>query len=204
MNNELLDILKMNIGIPLSPEAAADILMAANRLPALVPLEALEGIPLCLAENGSVFARERIADIVEEIRPLHQAHWNETEGHRHGLAFDPGYAAFIRYEQAGRYVLFTLRQQDRLLGNCALYLDRSAHTQSLIATEDTLFLLPEARIGTTARRFVAYVEDALRLLGVREVEISVKTVNRAERFFRFLGYRRVETGLTKILEADNV
>lgn len=204
MNNELLGILKMNIGIPLSPEAAADILMAATRLPVLVPLEALERIPPSSEQNGFIFTRERIADIEEEIRPLHQAHWNDTEGHRHGLTFDPDYAAFIRYEQAGRYVLFTLRQENRLLGNCALYLDRSTHTQTLTATEDTLFLLPEARAGATAKRFVAYIESALRLLGVREIAISVKAVNRAERFFRFLGYRRVETGLIKILEADNV
>ncbi|KIO48182.1 hypothetical protein SQ11_13570 [Nitrosospira sp. NpAV] len=85
-----------------------------------------------------------------------------------------------------------------------MYLDKSAHTQTLIATEDTLYLLPEARKGRVAQHFVRYVEDALRLLGVSEINISVKTVNKAGRFFRLLGYRHVENGLTKILEVENV
>ena len=120
------------------------------------------------------------------------------------MELNPDYEAFTRYERSGRYLLFTLRKDGRLLGNCAVYLDRSTHTQTLIATEDTLYLLPEARRGRAARRFVAYVEDALRELGVREIHITVKTVNKAGRFLQMLGYRHVENGLMKILEVDNV
>ena len=153
MNNELIGLLRSNIGMPLSAELAADIMLAADR---------------------------------------------------HGLPFDPDYPAFIRYEQAGRYVLLTLRMGGRLLGNCAMYLDKSTHTQTIIATEDTLYLLPEARKGRAARQFVAYVERAMRQLGAREIHITVKTVNKAGRFFRMLGYRHIENGLMKILEVDNV
>jgi hypothetical protein len=85
-----------------------------------------------------------------------------------------------------------------------MYLDRSTHTQTLIATEDTLYLLPEARRGMVAKRFVRYVESVMTLLGAREINITVKTVNKAARFFRLLGYRHVENGLTKILEVENV
>lgn len=85
-----------------------------------------------------------------------------------------------------------------------MYLDRSAHTQTLIATEDTLYLLPEARARGVARRFVAYVEQAMRSLEVREINATVKTANKAGRFFQMLGYRHVENGLTKILEAEHV
>jgi GNAT superfamily N-acetyltransferase len=85
-----------------------------------------------------------------------------------------------------------------------MYLDKSTHTQTIIATEDTLYLLPEARKGRVARQFVAYVESAMRQLGAREIHITVKTVNKAGRFFRMLGYRHIENGLMKILEVDNV
>ncbi len=81
-----------------------------------------------------------------------------------------------------------------------MYLDKSAHTQTLIATEDTLFLLWEARKGRTAMHFVSYIEKILKLIGVREICITVKTVNRAGKFFRALGYRHVEDGLVKVLE----
>ncbi|MBN9134381.1 MAG: GNAT family N-acetyltransferase [Nitrosospira multiformis] len=203
MNTELISLLKANVGSILTSDLAADICVAANRMETLAQLRDITQIkPRYNARL--VFAVERIENITEEIKHLHRAHWNETEEHRHRLPFQPDYETFIRYEQAGRYLLFTVRSEGKLLGNCAMYLDKSAHTQTLIATEDTLYLLPEARRGTVAKRFVRYVENAMKLLGVREINITVKTVNKAARFFQLLGYRHVENGLTKILEIENV
>src|SRR5690242_4484079 len=153
MNTELMSLLRTNIGAPLSPELAAHIMLAADRIPALIARDAIDRIKP--ERHGDfVFSLERIEAIAEEIKPLHRAHWEETEAHRHGLPFNPDYRAFVRYERAGRYVLLTLRRDDRLLGNCAMYLDKSTHTQTTIATEDTLYLLPEARKGRVAHYFV--------------------------------------------------
>ncbi|MBA4141927.1 MAG: hypothetical protein H0X43_02750 [Nitrosospira sp.] len=203
MNTELILLLKANMGLPLSPELAADVCIAASRVEILLPDADFRRIKP-ERHDGFVFSLERMEAAADEIMPLHRAHWNETEAHRHGLPFDPDYATFIRYERAGRYVLFTLRRDGALLGNCAMYLDKSTHTKTLIATEDTLYLMPEARRGRTANRFIAYCENALRTLGTREINVSVKTVNKAGRFFRMLGYRHVENGLTKILEVNDV
>jgi GNAT superfamily N-acetyltransferase len=199
LNTELIALLKTNMGLPLTWDLAADIYVAAGRVETLVNSSDIEQVKPMVCED-MVFARERMEDIVGEMKLLHQAHWNETEAHRHGLALNPDYDIFIRYERAGRYVLFTLRNDGRLQGNCALYLDKSTHTQTLIATEDTLYLLPEARRRRAARQFIEYCENALKSLGVKEINVSVKTVNKAGRFFRLLGYRHVENGLSKILE----
>ena len=203
MNAELLNLLRRNVGSTLTPDIAADICVAAGKIETLVLAADIAGIQSAHCQ-GFTFSVERIEDIVDEIKPLHRAHWDETEEHRHGLPFQPDYATFIRYERAGRYVLFTLRSEGKLSGNCAMYLDKSAHTQTTIATEDTLYLLPDARRGRVARSFVTYVENAMGQLGAREINITVKTVNKAGRFFRLLGYRHVENGLTKILESENV
>lgn len=203
MNAGLLDLLKRNVGSILTPDLAADICVTAGQMETLVSAADIAGVQPAVYQ-GFTFSVERIEDIAEEIKPLHRAHWDETEAHRHGLPFQPDYATFIRYERAGRYMLFTLRSEGTLSGNCAMYLDRSAHTQTIIATEDTLYLLPEARRGRVANRFVAYVENAMRQVRAREINITVKTVNKAGRFFQLLGYRHVENGLTKILEDENV
>jgi GNAT superfamily N-acetyltransferase len=203
MNNELIGLLQSNLGMPLSAELAADIMLAADRIPALIACDAVDRIKP-ERYRDFVFSLELIEVIANDIKPLHKAHWDETEGHRHGLPFNPDYAAFARYERAGRYVLLTLRADGKLSGNCAMYLDKSMHTQTIIATEDTLYLLPEVRKGRVARHFVAYIERAMRQLGAREIHITVKTVNKAGRFFQMLGYRHVENGLMKILEVDNV
>jgi N-acetylglutamate synthase-like GNAT family acetyltransferase len=199
LNTQLIVLLKDNIGLPLTWDLAADIYLAAGRIETLVGSGDIERIQPRVYED-TILARERMEDIVEEMKLLHQAHWNETEMHRHGLTLNPDYDTFIRYERAGRYVLFTLRNDGRLQGNCALYLDKNTHTQTLIATEDTLYLLPEARKGRAAKRFIEYCENSLKSLGVKEINVSVKTVNKAGRFFGMLGYRHVENGLSKILE----
>jgi GNAT superfamily N-acetyltransferase len=199
LNTQLIALLKANMGLQLTWDLAADIYVAAGRIETLVNSSDIEQVKPLLYED-MVFARERMEDIASEMKLLHQAHWNEMEAHRHGLALNPDYGIFIRYERAGRYILFTLRNDGRLHGNCALYLDKSTHTQTLIATEDTLYLLPEARKRRAARQFIKYCENALKSLGVKEINVSVKTVNKAGRFFRMLGYRHVENGLSKILE----
>lgn len=201
---ELIRLLQRNVGAVLTPELLADICMASDQLSVLLDPEQMRAAIRPQQCGEFTFSVERIEDIESGIRPLHLAHWKETEAHRHGLPFNPDYATFRRYERAGRYLLFTVRREWALVGNCAMYLDMSAHTQTLIATEDTLYLLPAARKGRTAMRFVRYVEDSLQKLGVKEICITVKTVNKAERFFRMQGYQRVESGLTKILETENV
>ena len=196
---DLVSLLRTHIGQPLTPDLCADICQIANQIPTLIPFEVLEQIKP--EECGEfVFAHEKLEDIIDEMKPLHQAHWAETEKHRHGIAFNPDYETFFRYERAGRCVVFTLREDGRLLGNFSLYLDRSMHTKTLLATEDTLFLLPDARKGRTAMRFINYAENALKVIGVKEISVCVKLVNKASRFFQMIGYRHVENGLTKLLE----
>lgn len=199
MSKILFALLDANIGNELTHGLAMDIMNAAQMLDPLLIEERISQI-IPQEHDGFVFAVERMADIQHEMEPLHRAHWEETEAHRHGLMLKPDYQTFIQYEQAGRYILFTIRKEGRLVGNCAMYIDKSTHTQTLIATEDTLYLLPEARKGNTAKNFISYCEAALKHLGVREVCVTVKTVNRAGLFFQRLGYRHVENGLTKVLE----
>ena len=205
MNERLVQLLLTNYGKPINDVLAADICLAAAQLSTLIPPEHIAKLPREYRRDA-VFGVERMEDIAPEMKALHLAHWQETEGHRHGLAFNPDYDNLIRYERAGQFVMFTVRSEGGgLVGNCAMYLSRSMHTRTLTATEDTVYLLPRARRGRTAVLFMKYVEDCLRMLGVKEIDMTVKPVSRAERFFQLLGYKHVENGLTKILlETENV
>ena len=44
MNNELIGLLRSNLGMPLSAELAADIMLAADRIPALIACDAIDRI----------------------------------------------------------------------------------------------------------------------------------------------------------------
>jgi len=77
VNNELISLLRANLGAVLSAELAADICVAASVVPRLIPSEAIEGVGRS-GHDGFTFALERIEDIAAEMKPLHRAHWNET------------------------------------------------------------------------------------------------------------------------------
>lgn len=141
---------------------------------------------------------ERMADIQAEMEPIHLAHWHETEGYRHGLGLNFDYERVIEYEKRGLYVLFTLRGDGELVGNCGIYLNLSTHTQKKVATEDTIFILPDHRKGGNSRWFHDQVESTLIDMGVSETRITVKLANRAQKLFERWGYKPTAVELVKV------
>lgn len=187
-----------HLGQPLSPELCAALEHAAFA----TPDERIDSGQFEPQACGSyTFAVESFAAVLPELHRLHEAHFAETEKHRHGLPLAPDYDAMAADERAGRLVQFTARHQGALVGNLRVYLGTSRHTGTRFATEDTLYLLPEHRGGRTAMRFVQYAERCLSTLDVREVRATAKLVNGAARFLEGCGYRPVATELVKFLEA---
>jgi GNAT superfamily N-acetyltransferase len=149
------------------------------------------------------FAAERFAHIREELEPLHAQHLSETEGYHRGIPLRPAYAAILVDELDGRLLQLTARDGGRLVGNLRLYLSVSRHTSQRIATEDTIYLLPEYRGGRNAQRFIQFAEDCLRALDVSEVYLDTKHSNQAaSRLLGFMGYEEIATRRHKILRED--
>ena len=144
----------------------------------------------------------RLAHVVDQLRAIHEQHWRETEGYRHALEFNPDYQRGIDLEVQGRYLLIVARRHEtgEIVGNYALYLSRSMHTQTLMATEDTLFLAKDCRRGRLGIEVMRYAENALRQRGVEELNVSVKLVNSVGSMIERMGYAPVATQYTKILK----
>lgn len=190
------------LGQTLTPEVAQRLLDA---FPA-------EGAPIDLAQfeplrcGRLVFQAERGARILDELEVLHAAHWSETEGYRGGLDMKPDVAACLLDEQQGRLIQLTARDAEtgRLVGNFRMYLGTSRHTSLLMATEDTLYLLPEYRAGRNALRFIQYMEYAVAMLGVVEVQLDDKVGNPAVgKLLDFLGYPVIANRRHKILRKED-
>ena len=158
--------------------------------------------------QGCTFQLERLADILDELRPLHQEHWAETERYRHGIALRPDYERMMGFERRNRFLLFTVRRDGQLVGNCAMYIDHSTHTSRLVATEDTLFLRESVRRGWLAKRFMQFVEECLRKIGVSEIRVSVKlnedgTPMNSLPVLSRMGYRQTAVEMTKVFGEDH-
>lgn len=146
------------------------------------------------------FRAERFADVVDELHPLHEAQWQETEGYRAGIAMNPDYERIKDIERSGGLLQLTIRRDGDLVGHIRLYVSRSTHTQRLVAQEDTLYVAKDHRHGMLGLALARYGERQLRRIGVTEVRQDTKATNRADAILRRLKYEPVSTRWVKVLE----
>lgn len=193
--------LSAHLGKVLTPEVAATI--EAAMMPAGKPIDPEQFDPLRWGDY--TISVERFEEVLPELHPLHVQHWQETEGHRHGLVLDPDYFAMRADDAAGELVQIVVRHNSEIVGHVRLYLKESRHTQTLIGQEDTLYVAPEHRnVGLMPVALLRYAECVLRALGAREVRADSKLVNRADVLMRRLKYRPVATMFHKFLGESDV
>lgn len=196
--DQLRKALASNLGKTLTPEVAVSIEMAARQIPDnRLNLEQFE----TKTYRGISFGAEYLADIIEEIHPLHEAHFQETEKHRLGFGLKMNYDYMTAAEMAGTMVQFTARTESgRLVGNIRMYIGESLHTGTLYASEDTFFMLPEYRKGFTSLRFWQYMEDCMKQIGVREIRTDSKVVNKVHKLNEYCGYTHVANKYVKVFK----
>jgi hypothetical protein len=197
VSHDLLRLaLARNLGKELTPEVAAQIELSS------VDREDRSHSPDKFGARiykGLTFQVERFSEILDELHALHEQHFKETEVHRLGFGLDPNYDYMADMERRGNMIQFTARNEDgKLVGNIRMYVNESLHTRTLYANEDTLYIVPECRQGFTAVRFMQYVEDCLRAIGVREVRTDSKTINKAHRLVEYMGYKHVANKYVKV------
>lgn len=193
--NNISDILWRNQGQVLTPELIFGISHAATPPPAPNTSLLDQYGAQQIAVSGVTFQVDRLADIVDEIAPHHQAQWNEVEVER--TDWNPDYQQAALTEAAGKYVLFTARRDGKLIGNMGCYLYHSLHNQKLSAKEDTMYLVPEERRGSLAIRFIQYCEDVLLMYGVEQITVTVKTSRDVGKLWERRGYAFTDRVLTK-------
>lgn len=139
------------------------------------------------------FAIEPLAPIWAEIMVLAEMHWQETEWFREGQVFAPNKETYLAYNKVNLFLMFTAREAGRLVGYAGIYLTPSMHTNSMTASEDTWYMLPEFRVGWNTIHFLRFVLEELQKRCAAEVWFSAKLQNRAGRLLEFVGFRPIAT-----------
>jgi GNAT superfamily N-acetyltransferase len=198
----LRNSLAAHLGQVLTPEVAAAIELAT-----VAPTENGHNPEFfgSVSHGGYTIAVERFSDIVLEMHALHELHWQETETWRHGLAMNPNYLEFVARERRGQLIQFTVRSPIGLLvGNLRMYLAESLHTQTRYASEDTLFIHPDHRGGFLAMALIRFAERSLHAIGIQEIRVNSKLVNKADVLMRRMKYQPVAIQFVKFSGGKNV
>ncbi len=147
---------------------------------------------------------EKLGQIHEEVRPLHAAHYAETETLYLDTPFDPDYARYAAMEELGNFVLVTARWEAELIGYIQYYVFRDMHTQgAYMAREDAMFIVAKARGNKLAPRMLAYSEHVMAGLGCTFIGMTSKGPVGGPEIGQFLeskGYRPVAMFYGKKLE----
>lgn len=123
------------------------------------------------------------------------------EYYRGKQPYAPSFDRYNSYDKAGWLITFTARDQGRLVGYSLMYLVPSMHTQTMIATEDTIFLLPAYRRGRNGLRFHQFIESELQTRGAREIVVTAKPGSAACRLLEHIGFSVINHQYSKHLDA---
>jgi GNAT superfamily N-acetyltransferase len=123
----------------------------------------------------------------------------ETEEYRHGQGFKPELKRYQQYEDCDWLFMVVVRDGGAAIGYAAIYVTPSMHTQKMIATEDTFFLLPDYRGKGLAVQFVDFVEAEAVRRGAVEIMFTAKAINHVGKILEHLDYRPVAVQYSKQL-----
>ena len=150
-----------------------------------------------------IYARERAWELWEEILPLLQLHWQEIARY-HDIKLNPDVAMYNKLDEAGKFVIYTARDNGELVGYAAYFLNHNMHYRdSFQAVQDVLFLHPDYRNGFTGIRLIKYADQQLQELGVQLVMHHVKLKNDFGMILQRMGYQPIETIWGRRLDDGN-
>ncbi len=139
-----------------------------------------------------------VAEKVQQLWPLLQAHRDELATARHLMEVAPNVANYKALEDAGLLLSLVAYEGERTIGYSINYLGPHAHYGGLTyAHNDVLFVAKEHRGSRLGLRLIAETERVARERGARMVMWHAKPGTALEQMMPRLGYRVQDTIFSK-------
>jgi hypothetical protein len=112
------------------------------------------------------FRREHIAELIPELKPLLELHYQELTLNKDVVKLAPKWDEYIALEDMGRFVILTARDDaGRLTAYNAFFTNTHMHYSALdMAVNDVFYIHDDFRRGSLALRFLRYTEATLKAL----------------------------------------
>lgn len=146
------------------------------------------------------FNTEKVLDIKEELKSLLDKHYEELTLDKDVVKLDPIWSLYGELEEKNQFFLFTVRDEDVLVGYSAFFMKPHIHYKDLIvATNDVIFLKKEYRLGITGIKLLKYSEQKVKELGAKKITWHVKYSNDFRPILHRMGYSDEDVIVGKIL-----
>lgn len=142
------------------------------------------------------YREERFTTFWEEAKDLYQSHAEEIN--LFNAPLDIFYDLYEELEADGVYKLYTIRDEERLIGYAGFFLFfHPHHKTSLQAKQDILFITKEYR--GKGLPFLKHCDQELQELGVELVHHCVPASNDWGKILERIGYKKLESIYTRRL-----
>ncbi|QDP53387.1 MAG: hypothetical protein Unbinned6805contig1000_49 [Prokaryotic dsDNA virus sp.] len=121
------------------------------------------------------FQIEKLKDIIEEIKPLLEDHWEEVAWYKDKIKLNPDYDKYLKIEELDMVVVVTVRYNDKLIGYNINFINTNLHySDHVFAVNDIVFLHPNHRHSGVALEMLSFTEEELKNRGVSVVTFHMK------------------------------
>lgn len=151
--------------------------------------------------SNIIYQVESFSDILEELKPFLQLHWEEVALYQDKIPLDPDYDKYIELNEAGIARVVTARDSDKLIGYFISIIQPHMHYQKdVYAVNDILYLDEAYRGSDTAVGMFMFAEEDLKALGVSVLIISMKVAKPFDSLCESLGHTCVERTYSKYIK----
>lgn len=135
-----------------------------------------------------------------DLERLYRQHYSEMQDRlrRDGVSisdYNPRIEDYFAWFRSGKLLNFVVRFHGVAVGYSNIYLTNDMHNDDPIASEDTIYILPEHRNGI-GKELAKHILAVLRDLGVKRVTISPVTDLRVGKIWQRMGFKPVAQLMT--------
>jgi GNAT superfamily N-acetyltransferase len=154
---------------------------------------------------------ETFDQVVEDIKPMIQHHYEEIATDKHVKPLDPDWGKYQAMEEAGVLRIFTARDHVEpvlevpevppvLVGYFISVVSPGLHyQQTMMALNDIMYVAPGYRGSTVGYRLIKHAAEDLKNLGVHILTIHMKTDYPFRNLLIRLGFHLTEENWERVL-----
>lgn len=150
------------------------------------------------------YQREYLDDVLEELEPLLQLHYEEVCFYKDKLELKPAYDLYRILESLGTIHIYTARTEEgELVGYAVSLIQKNLHySDHGYAVNDVLYVAEDHRHTDLAPTLISNLEKEFKEMGVSVMTFHMKTYKTFEKLMDTLGFEKQEYLFGKFIKED--
>ena len=150
------------------------------------------------------YQTESYHDVINEIKPLLEDHYEEVAMYKEHIEFNPNYELYLHMDQTGDIHIFTARDQDvggAIVGYCVTFMQHHPHYMDHIyAVNDIIYVADEYRHTEVAPEMIMRLEKEMQDEGASVMTFHMKTYKPFRTLMESLNFEEAEILYSKYIK----